>query len=115
MAEPRSKRACTVRAQGPSSTHYVGYVEDDETPEAIMKKFEALERVQQRLAQGGPRSQLGPCESVLWRGRPTIHQKATGVERAGKYGAQQQRGTKRGTERGGGGGDRGRRVQKLRF
>jgi hypothetical protein len=29
-----------------SSTHYVGYVEDDETPEAIMKKFEALERVQ---------------------------------------------------------------------
>ena len=49
MAEPRSKRACTVRAQGPSSTHYVGYVEDDETPEAIMKKFEALERVQQRL------------------------------------------------------------------
>jgi hypothetical protein len=52
MAEPRSKRACTVRAQGPSSTHYVGYVEDDETPEAIMKKFEALERVQQRLAAG---------------------------------------------------------------
>jgi len=29
-----------------SSAHYVGYVEDDETPEAIMKKFEALERVQ---------------------------------------------------------------------
>ena len=36
-----------------SSTHYVGYVEDDETPEAIMKKFEALERVQQAQAGGG--------------------------------------------------------------
>ena len=33
-----------------SSVHYVGYVEDDETPEAIMKKFEALERVQ-KLAE----------------------------------------------------------------
>ena len=41
-----------------SSTHYVGYVEDDETPEAIMKKFEALERVQTAVAgaaeAGGP-------------------------------------------------------------
>ena len=36
-----------------SSTHYVGYVEDDETPEAIMKKFEALERVQQAQTRGG--------------------------------------------------------------
>jgi hypothetical protein len=34
-----------------SSTHYVGYVEDDETPEAIMKKFEALERVQHAVAR----------------------------------------------------------------
>ena len=75
MSEGRSKRACTARAKQPrcvrarwrrrrggraaprraalrrrlprSSAHYVGYVEDDETPEAIMKKFEALERVQQ--------------------------------------------------------------------
>lgn len=29
----------------------MGYVEDDETPEAIMKKFEALERVQQATTQ----------------------------------------------------------------
>ena len=29
----------------------MGYVEDDETPEAIMKKFEALERVQQAVTQ----------------------------------------------------------------
>lgn len=34
----------------PSAVHYVGYVEDDETPEMIMKKFEALERVK-RAAQ----------------------------------------------------------------
>lgn len=31
----------------PSAVHYVGYVEDEETPEMIMKKFEALERVKQ--------------------------------------------------------------------
>lgn len=28
----------------PASHHFVGYVEDDETPEMIMKKFEELER-----------------------------------------------------------------------
>ena len=33
----------------------MGYVEDDETPEAIMKKFEALERVQKQHA-GRPAS-----------------------------------------------------------
>ena len=27
----------------PSAVHYVGYVEDDETPEMIMRKFQALE------------------------------------------------------------------------
>lgn len=29
----------------PSAVHYVGYVEEDETPEMIMKKFEELEKV----------------------------------------------------------------------
>ncbi len=29
----------------PSAIHYVGYVEEDETPEMIMKKFEELEKV----------------------------------------------------------------------
>ena len=33
--------------QAPSSAHYVGYVQDDETPEQIMKKFEELERIRQ--------------------------------------------------------------------
>jgi hypothetical protein len=29
----------------PSAAHYVGYVEDDETPEMIMKKFEAMDSI----------------------------------------------------------------------
>eukprot|EP00884_Botryococcus_braunii_P022634 jgi/Botrbrau1/9054/Bobra.0376s0028.1 len=44
----RPKRRCTKTAQPshmPSAVHYVGYVEDDETPEMIMKKFEELEKV----------------------------------------------------------------------
>ena len=42
----RPKRRCaTKRANVPSAVHYVGYVEDDETPEMIMKKFEELEKV----------------------------------------------------------------------
>lgn len=30
----------------PSAVHYVGYVEDDETPESIARKFEELDRIQ---------------------------------------------------------------------
>lgn len=42
----RPKRRCVTRRDLiPSAVHYVGYVEDDETTEMIMKKFEALERV----------------------------------------------------------------------
>lgn len=42
----RPKRRCVTRKDLlPSAVHYVGYVEDAETPEMIMKKFEALERV----------------------------------------------------------------------
>ncbi len=29
----------------PSAVHYVGYVEEDETPDMIMKKFEELDKV----------------------------------------------------------------------
>jgi hypothetical protein len=31
-----------------SATHYVGYVEDEESVEMIMKKFEVLERMKVR-------------------------------------------------------------------
>lgn len=34
----------------PSAVHYVGYVEEDETPEMIMKKFEELDKVVHRAA-----------------------------------------------------------------
>lgn len=33
------------KAAVPDATHYVGYVEDEETPEMIMKKFEEMERI----------------------------------------------------------------------
>ena len=47
MAEgKRPRRHCASRrTAAPSAVHYVGYVEDDETPEMIMKKFEELEKV----------------------------------------------------------------------
>ena len=51
---PRRRAQLRRRARARSSAHYVGYVEDDETPEAIMKKFEALERVQQAMTQQPP-------------------------------------------------------------
>lgn len=49
----RPKRRCSTRnkaAAAPSAVHYVGYVEEDETPEAIMKKFEELDKVYLTLA-----------------------------------------------------------------
>lgn len=33
-----------------SNAHYVGYVEDEESVEAIMKKFEELERIQKEFS-----------------------------------------------------------------
>ena len=42
----RSKRRCvTTKSAVPSAVHYVGYVEDDETPEMIMRKFDELNKV----------------------------------------------------------------------
>lgn len=45
----RPKRRCTQRKNVPSTAHYVGYVEDNETPEMIMHKFEQLEAVSSPL------------------------------------------------------------------
>ncbi|KAL4447954.1 hypothetical protein ABPG75_005173 [Micractinium tetrahymenae] len=45
----RAKRRCARKYTStamPSAVHYVGYVEDDETPEMIMAKFVELERIQ---------------------------------------------------------------------
>jgi len=42
-----SKRQCARRSGAvPSAVHYVGYVEDDETPASIARKFEELDRIQ---------------------------------------------------------------------
>ena len=45
---PKRRRKGTAM---PSAVHYVGYVEDEETPEMIMKKFEALEAVKAAAAE----------------------------------------------------------------
>ena len=45
QGERRPKRLCRSRHAQPSAVHYLGYVEDEETPEMIMKKFEQLEKV----------------------------------------------------------------------
>lgn len=51
MADRRPKRRCvTTKSLVPSAVHYVGYVEDDETPEMIMRKFEELERIRAQAA-----------------------------------------------------------------
>jgi len=34
-----------------SSAHYLGYVDDDETPEMIMRKFEVLERYEKAMKE----------------------------------------------------------------
>ena len=45
----RPKRSCARQTfAGPSEALYVGYVEDNETPEMIMKKFEALDKVKKK-------------------------------------------------------------------
>lgn len=46
---PQRRSAANRTAAQPSAAHYVGYVEDEETPESIARKFEELERIQARL------------------------------------------------------------------
>ena len=58
VARPKRKASASLRARtsrgntAPSSAHYVGYVQDDETPEMIMKKFEEMERIRQQARAG---------------------------------------------------------------
>jgi len=46
-ATTRPRRRCQKQHKAPDPSYYLGYVDDEETPEMIMKKFEALERLQQ--------------------------------------------------------------------
>ncbi|KAI9503952.1 hypothetical protein BX070DRAFT_223172 [Coemansia spiralis] len=47
MVETRRRRQPTAKA---SNQYYVGYVEDDESVDAIMKKFEELERIEKEFS-----------------------------------------------------------------
>ncbi|GAA5816561.1 hypothetical protein MFLAVUS_010091 [Mucor flavus] len=47
---PKRKRRQATPKTRVSNAHYVGYVEDGESVEAIMKKFEELERIQQEFS-----------------------------------------------------------------
>lgn len=44
----RSKRPGASRKQ-PSASHYVGYVDDEESVASILKKFEELEKFQTQI------------------------------------------------------------------
>ncbi|KAJ3278717.1 hypothetical protein HK104_002075, partial [Borealophlyctis nickersoniae] len=50
MAERRSSRKRKVQQSEASAAWYVGYAEDGESVEAIMKKFEELDRMKQEVA-----------------------------------------------------------------
>ena len=63
MAERQKRRCVASKQKAPSAAHYVGYVEDGETTEMIMKKFEEMERLvrvhKQQQAAGGEASGSG--------------------------------------------------------
>jgi hypothetical protein len=68
--ERRPKRRCAARKLAvPSAAHYVGYVEDEETPEMIMRKFEELDRVVQAgKASRRPSPAPGPQDAAAAAG-----------------------------------------------
>lgn len=57
-----SRRIVRNRYRLPSSAHYVGYVEDNETPDMIMRKFDELDKVitgdMASQTEGTPSTQL---------------------------------------------------------
>ncbi|CAG8445242.1 11759_t:CDS:2 [Ambispora leptoticha] len=55
----RRRRAINPQISTASNALYVGYVEDDESVEAIMKKFEELERIQEEIAATKPEEPVG--------------------------------------------------------
>ena len=79
----RPKRRCvSTKAAVPSAIHYVGYVEEDETPEMIMKKFEELEKVR-TLSPKRPALQRWGTRTPPWHDATTgggggRHREATG-------------------------------------
>ena len=64
LCGPRARADRASSPQPPSSAHYVGYVEDNESIEAIMKKFETVEALKQeaREAAGSRQGRDEPHE-----------------------------------------------------
>lgn len=59
----RPKRRCAqsrYTSTMPSAIHYVGYVEEDETPEMIMAKFAELERIQKAAEEAAKQAVAQP-------------------------------------------------------
>jgi hypothetical protein len=94
----RSRRRCVLRKTAvPDATHYVGYVEDEETPEMIMKKFEEMERikathkksaVQQQADVAGPSSTSAALEAAVDKA-DTAEQQAAAADGGGQLDQQQ--------------------------
>ncbi|KAK9761102.1 hypothetical protein K7432_014236 [Basidiobolus ranarum] len=61
MSERRTRRR---PRQNASAAHYVGYVEDNESVEAIMKKFEELEKIQTEIAKSKAHQTVNEVETV---------------------------------------------------
>ncbi|ORX95161.1 hypothetical protein K493DRAFT_315148 [Basidiobolus meristosporus CBS 931.73] len=61
MSERRTRRR---PRQNVSAAHYVGYVEDNESVEAIMKKFEELEKIQSEIAKSNAQKVATESETV---------------------------------------------------
>ena len=57
-----AKNSAVGGGNQPSALHYVGYVEEDETPEQIMAKFEQLEKIQREAEQAKAATQLQAAE-----------------------------------------------------
>ena len=47
----------------PSAVHYVGYVEEDETPEMIMAKFAELEEIQRKASEASEAREVGETKA----------------------------------------------------
>ncbi|KAK9763125.1 hypothetical protein K7432_010498 [Basidiobolus ranarum] len=61
MSERRTRRK---PRQNVSAAHYVGYVEDNESVEAIMKKFEELEKIQSEIAKSNAQKSVSAIETA---------------------------------------------------
>lgn len=98
----RNRRRCVLRKTAvPDATHYVGYVEDEETPEMIMKKFEEMERIkaaskrplqpaeQQQADLAGPSSSSAALEAAADKADIAEQQQAAATDGGGQLDQQQ--------------------------